>query len=383
MNVLFLDQFNELGGAQQCLLDLVDGMAGHNLFAALPGDGPLASALRSRGVQVFELPSMSYSHGRKSAEDVLRFAIDTFRVSRRLRAIIRGHGVELVYVNGPRLLPAAALASKTFVYHAHSYLDKRYAGALARWSLRRRNARVMASSHFVASALRPCRVRVIYNGVPEIPFRPPARGDRSLTVATRKGEGRAWRIGIVGRIAPEKGQVDFVAAAHILSARGVHAEYRIQGEPLFSDSTYLDRVRELSAGLPIVFAGWSDDVASIFSGLDLLVVASSWVEATPRVIIEAFSAGVPVVSYPAGGIPELIEDSVTGVLISSATPESLAEAIEQMLEDPARINQIACTARAAWEERFTVQRYVREVLEFVETLPGGSTVPQRSQAVQP
>src|SRR5260370_16296447 len=173
MNVLFLDQFNELGGAQQCLLDLVGGRASPNLYAALPGAGPLATALRTRGVQVLELPSMSYSHGRKSAGDVLRFAVDTLRLSRRLRAIIRTYAVDLVYVNGPRLLPAAALATKTFVFHAHSYLDKRYAAALARWSLRRRGARAVASSHFVASALRPCRVRVISNGVPGIPFQRP------------------------------------------------------------------------------------------------------------------------------------------------------------------------------------------------------------------
>src|SRR5258708_3372103 len=259
MNVLFLDQFNELGGAQQCLLDLVDGMAGRNLHAALPGDGPFAHALRSRGVQVVELPLMSYSHGRKSAGDMLRFAVDTFRLARRLRAMIRTHGVELVYVNGPRVLPAAALAAKTFVFHAHSYLDKRYAAALARWSLRRRNARAVASSHFVASALRPCSVRVIYNGVPEIPFRPPdcagrsltvavpkegVRDERSLTAAARK-DVRPWRIGIVGRVAPEKGQVDFVAAAQILTARDLQAEYRIQGEPLFSHSTYPERRRGL------------------------------------------------------------------------------------------------------------------------------------------
>src|SRR5260370_37976584 len=111
----------------------------------------------------------------------------------------------------------------------------------------------------------------------------------------------------------------------------------------------------MSNEMLVVFAGWSDDVASIFAELDLLVIASSWVEANPRVIIEAFSAGVPVVSYPAGGIPELIEDGVTGVLTSSATPESLAEAIEKLLGDPQRMNRMARGARPATEERLTVQ----------------------------
>src|SRR5579872_1937180 len=284
MNILFLDQFNELGGAQHCLLDLVDGMRRHNLHAALPGDGPLAAALRSRGVEVHELPAMTYSHGRKSAGDMLRFAAGMLRLAPRLRRIVRAHSIDLVYVNGPRLLPAASLASKNLVFHAHSYLDKRYAAALARWSLRSRNARALASSEFVASALRPRKVRVIYNGVREIPFRAP-----------KPAAIKPWRIGIVGRIAPEKGQVDFVAAARILTERGLEAEFRIQGEPLFSGATYANLVRDLSAGLPVVFAGWSNDVAPVFAELDLLVVASTWVEANPRVIVEAFSAGVPVV----------------------------------------------------------------------------------------
>lgn len=372
MNVLFLDQFNDLGGAQQCLLDLVDGMSRHQLHAALPGDGPFAAALRSRGVNVYKLPAMSYEHGRKSVGDVFRFGIDMIRLAPRLRRIIRKHAIDLVYVNGPRLLPAAALAAKGFVFHGHSHLDKRYAAALARWSLRHGKARALASSEFVASALRPYSVRVIYNGVREIPFRTP-----------EPATGLPWRIGIVGRIAPEKGQVDFVAAARILTGRGLKAEFRIQGEPLFSGDTYANLVRDLSNELPVVFAGWSNDVVAIFAELDLLVIASTWVEANPRVIVEAFAAGVPVVSYPAGGIPELIEDGVTGMLTSSATPESLADTIERMLADAARMRVMARAARAAWEERFTVQRYVREVLDFVETSQGGNTTPQRSQGRRP
>ena len=369
MNILFLDQFNELGGAQQCLLDLVDGMRSGNLHAGLPGDGPLARALRERGVDVHHLPELSYSHGHKSVKDVFRYGWDALRLVPRLRRIVRANGIDLVYVNGPRLLPAASMAAKNLVFHAHSYLDKRYAASMARWSLRRNKARALASSEFVASALRPSKVRVIYNGVREIPFRPP-----------KPAAIKPWRIGIVGRIAPEKGQVDFVGAARILQDWGIDAEFRIQGEPLFSGATYANVVRDLSRDLPVTFAGWSNDIASIFADLDLLVVASTWVEANPRVIIEAFSAGVPVVSYPAGGIPELIEDGVTGALTQAATPESLADSIARMLGDPARMNRIARAARATWEERFTLQRYVREVLEFLGTAPTGNIGPQLLRA---
>src|SRR5437016_3413347 len=133
MNVLFLDQFNELGGAQRCLVDLVDGMARGGLHAALPGTGPLSDALRKRGVEVSELPRLEYSHGRKTALDVLHYTVDTQRLVPRIRNMIESHAIDLVYVNGPRLLPAAAMAARNFVFHAHSYLDKRYASLLARF----------------------------------------------------------------------------------------------------------------------------------------------------------------------------------------------------------------------------------------------------------
>jgi len=363
MNILFLDQFNELGGAQQCLVDLVDGMEPNELYAALPGTGPLSDALRRRRVRVYELPRLEYSNGRKSAMDILRYTVDTQRLAPRIRSIIGSQAIELVYVNGPRMLPAAAMASQNFVFHAHSYLDKPYASALARWSLRRRRAKVIASSRFVAKPLPPEGVRVIYNGVRELPFRPPARALN-----------RPYRIGTLGRISPEKGQADFVDAARILTGRGIQAEYLIHGAPLFSDSSYLTQVRALSAGLPVRFPGWSDDVCKVFAELDVLVVSSTSIDATPRVILEAFSAGVPVIAYRSGGIPELIEDGVTGVLTAS-----LPDAIEKLLANPERMIFIACAARRAWEERFTVQRYVREVQEFLATVQTGSKSPQRSQ----
>jgi glycosyltransferase involved in cell wall biosynthesis len=367
MRILFLDQFNELGGAQRCLIDLVDGISEGELYAAIPGNGALSDALRRRGVCVYELPRVEYSNGRKAVADVMRFAMGMPRLARRIGAIVQMHGIEMVYVNGPRMLPAAAIASRDLLFHAHSYLEKRYASGLVGWCLRWRQAHVIASSQFVAGPLPPDRLRVIYNGVPELPFRPPNPPD-----------GRPWRIGIVGRIAPEKGHLDFVRAARVLTERGMRGEYFIHGAPLFSDSSYLARVREESSGLPIVFPGWSDDVSVVFAGLDLLAVPSSHIDATPRVIMEAFSAGVPVVAYPSGGIPELIEDGVTGVLT-----KSLSEGIEALLTHPERMSSIARAARRKWEEDFTVQRYVRQVQEFLATAQAGNTNPRLSRAVPP
>ena len=352
MRILFLDQFNALGGAQQCLLDVLDALPQGDVFAALPGSGPFSEELSRRGVPVHELPEINYANGRKTLWDALRFGLGAARLTARIDQIAAERDVDLLYVNGPRLLPAAAAVPRQLIFHAHSRLDKRYASALVRRGLKRSGARVIACCDYVASALKPYPARVILNGVREVPFRPPCGR-------------RAWRIGVVGRIAPEKGQLDFARAARILSGRGVHAEYVVFGEPLFASSSYASSVRKIASGVPVRFAGWVHAASEIYNGLDVVAVPSSSVEATPRVIMEAFAAGAVVVAYPSGGIPELIEDGVTGVLTSQPAPEALAYAIAKLLGDPRRMISIALAARQAWETRFTVQRYVREVMDFI------------------
>jgi len=367
MKILFLDQFNEMGGAQQCLLDLVDSLPRGGLVAALPGSGRLSEELLKRDVAVHELPAMNYGNGRKTISDAVRFALATPRMASAVEDIASAHDVDLLYVNGPRLLPAASRVRREMVFHAHSYLNRRYSASLARRCLRRSGTRSIACCDFVASALRPHAAHVIYNGVREIPFRFP-------------GVDSTPRIGIVGRIAPEKGQIDFVRAARMLTARGISAQYFVHGAPLFSGSRYLRLVHSEAGQLPIEFAGWSDAVANVFAGLDILVVPSSRIEATSRVILEAFSAGVVVVAYPSGGIPEVVENGVTGVLTASSTPQAIAVAVEELLADPRRMISMALAARRAWEQRFTLQRYVREVQEFLGVAPRETRVPQQRPA---
>ena len=115
MRVLLVDQFAELGGAQQCFLDLEPALraAGWSLEVALPGDGPYSERLRERGAVVRTFPIGQYSNGRKGLAEQLRFAAETPAVARSLRAIVEEVEPELLYVNGPRLLPAAALAARS------------------------------------------------------------------------------------------------------------------------------------------------------------------------------------------------------------------------------------------------------------------------------
>jgi hypothetical protein len=119
MNLLLLDQFSDLGGAQQALLELLPTIRarGWNATLGLPGDGPLFERARALGFHTERIDCGPYRSGRKTPGDLARFAVSTPRLARQIRRIAN---VDLIYVNGPRLLPAVALArlSAPVVFHS-------------------------------------------------------------------------------------------------------------------------------------------------------------------------------------------------------------------------------------------------------------------------
>ena len=146
MNILFLDQYTQLGGAQQCLLDLLPAIQQQGWHAEVlaPRDGPLFDQAR-----MLEMPC------------------------RRLLSFPAAAATaDLLYVNGPRLLPLAALVRRPVVFHAHSVVGPRWARNIAAWALRAAAAEVIAVSEFAAAPLRSFvpdqRIRVVYNGVQDL-----------------------------------------------------------------------------------------------------------------------------------------------------------------------------------------------------------------------
>jgi glycosyltransferase involved in cell wall biosynthesis len=170
------------------------------------------------------------------------------------------------------------------------------------------------------------------------------------------------RVGIIGRIAPEKGQTEFLRAAALLVERGSQARFVVCGAPLFGDRAYYKEVLRLAAGLPVEFLDWQDDIASVMRDLDVLVIPSKQ-EGMPRVLLEAFSAGVPVVAFPVGGIPEVIEDGVTGFLARKELAQTLQEVLKS---DPQMLRGIARNARREWERRYTVGVYRERIMNLME-----------------
>jgi glycosyltransferase involved in cell wall biosynthesis len=363
MRILFLDQFSDLGGAQLCLLDLLPAIRarGWEAFVAAPRGGPLLERAEASGIERLRLGS--YTSGSKAVLDYARFGWDVLAAGRQIAAMIRRFSIDLVYVNGPRVLAATSWGRGELpvVFHCHSFVERRLEAALVRWYLRRMRARVIANCRYVTRPFQAAlgdTVSIIYNGVADA-GRPRVRDDSGPAC-----------IGVIGRIAPEKGQMEFARAARLILQTGLPCRFLICGGPRAGDPVSERYSRELSAeagGLPIEFTGWRDEVGDVLREMDLLVVPSSVHEATTRVIPEAFSAAVPVVAARAGGIAEIVDHGQTGWLVDSMDPETLALAIASVLRKPrGELRAAGIRARKAWQDRFRLERWRERVLGVLE-----------------
>lgn len=339
------------------LLELLPSFTarGWKPYVAVPNEnGTLPEKARELGYGTGSFQFGRYSKIQKTSGEIFPFVRDSILLTKDLLRWIRTLAIDLVYVNGPRVLPAASWAARRsglpLLFHCHSRLHQRSAVRVAASSLRFSRAEVVACSRYAAepllSSLRAEYVHVIYNGVAGIARnatgeRPPLR-----------------RIGVVGRIEEEKGQLEFVHAVRILSRTHPELRFSVIGKPLFADGAYFDLVWKASEGLPIDFKGWVNTPAEIFDSLDLIVVPSTSLDATPRIVMEALAAGIPIVANAVGGIPEILKNLETGILVHQRTPEALAEGISLVLRmDHERIGHIVDKGRRVWQEKHSPEAY--------------------------
>lgn len=164
----------------------------------------------------------------------------------------------------------------------------------------------------------------------------------------------------LGRLHPNKG-FDVVLDA-VAKTRGLHLW-------LAGDGPLLGELRERAARLGIAdrvrFLGWRDDIAPLLAAADMLVSSSRY-EPLGNVVIEAWSAGVPVVATASTGPATLIRDGETGLLAPVEEPAALAEAMTRLAEDPTLRARLAAAGHAAYAAEFSETVVVARYRAFFE-----------------
>ena len=173
-------------------------------------------------------------------------------------------------------------------------------------------------------------------------------------------------VGIVGRMVPVKDHATFIAAAALLAARRPDVQFVFVGGGELQDQIRADlQARGLLPRTHLL--GWRRDLARIYADLDV-VALSSVNEGTPVSLIEAMSAGTPVVSTAVGGVPDVLRAGARGGLAPKGDPAALADAIAEALAPEARIR--AAAFRAQIHEEYGAGRLCRQLEELYGRLLG-------------
>ncbi len=388
--MLFYDHTATLGGGEIALLHLVRHFDSAKIkpIVVLGANGPLVKQLQPEiETHVMPLPSGVGSSAKDKlgvgtlfrVGDVLKTVAYVWRLSR----FIGAQKIDLVHTNSLKgdVIGGIAgrLARRAVVWHVRDRIDDDY---LPRPVVRlfRFLCRVIPTVVIANSAATLRSIRGEGNGTS--PSSPGGAQKKKMTVvhdgtllATQSEHARnsdPVQIGLIGRISPWKGQHIFLRAAGVVHKRFPNARFVIVGAALFGEDEYDREVRNLPSLLGISevveFTGFRSDIAAVFANLDLVVHASTTGEPFGQVIIEGMAAGKAVVATKGGGVPEIVEDGATGILVPMGDVQAMAEAICRLLADPELARGMGKRGRKRVEDCFTVQLTARRVEAVYEEI---------------
>jgi L-malate glycosyltransferase len=333
------------GGQNQVLLSARGMVArGHEVVVACQEGGPLGGRLREAGIGVASL----------------RFRGDlSFGAAWRLHDLRLRFRPHVVHAHDPHAL-AATLPVGMRRLVASRRVDFPLKGRLSRWKYAH-CARIVGVSRAVLGVLREggvdeARLRLVYEGVPD---RPPAEGGHAA-LRELGLPGDALVVGNVAALTDHKDHDTLLRAAARVTRELPAARFVIVGEGERRDAL-LTLAGELGIAGQVTFAGFRTDLDRLLPAFDVFCL-SSHMEGLGTSLLDAMCFGVPVVATAAGGIPEAVEDGVTGRVVPVRDPDALAAALVEVLGDETRRRALGEGARRAFLARFTAERMVAGTL---------------------
>jgi glycosyltransferase involved in cell wall biosynthesis len=341
------------------MLDLILAMdpACHQpVGVMLPSEGATADSFRAHGVPVLStsLPEASI----RDPKAFWRF----LRWGSRVAWALRRQTPDLINAAYHEMNRHAVLLGTLLHRPVVCHLFDTTPASLYRIRWAHRNSAIIACSHAIASQWQSIpdakpKLHVIYPGIDGGRFQPqPAartRIRREFNIADDE-----LLIGVVSRLSPEKGVRDFVQAFAICARKKGRVRALVAGDAIASTAAYARELYQQAIGLGvhdrIAFVGFRSDVADFYAAFDLLVVPSRH-EGFGRVLLEGMAAGLPVIATGAEGIPEVVVDGETGLLVEPGRPEALADAMMNLLGNPDLARRMGRAGRERVKRCFTIE----------------------------
>jgi glycosyltransferase involved in cell wall biosynthesis len=344
LRVVYLDHCARLAGAELALVRLLGSLPDIQAHVILAEDGPLVARLLEAGVSVEvlslgerarDLPRESVRVRALPLGTAFASAAHVTRLAWRLRRLrpdlVHASSLKACVYGGV----AARLAGLPVVWHARDQMTPGWlpttAIRLVRWLASRTASVVIADTQSTLLTLGLAHERGVV-----IPS--PIDYERIASTTRERRKGGPLRIGVVGRIAPIKGQDLFLRAFAHAFPRGSERAV-VVGAPLFGEEAFEHELRRLTHRLGatdrVEFRGFEADVAAALADLDVLVNSSVVPETLAQAVVEGMAARLPVVAPRDGGPAEVIEHDVTGVLYRAGDVEALSSELRRVAGDAA------------------------------------------------
>ena len=376
--ILFVITKSYWGGAQRYVYDLATAAAarGFDVVVAVGGQGLLIQKLQEAGVRTIALDTLTQH--KTFLGDLLSFG-SLFTLIK----IIKEERSDVLHVNSAKAGGLGALAGRwcgvphiIFTAHGWEFMNDR--GALSRVGIRLFSWLTILLSHTtiaVSQAVRSAtvgwpfvtsKIVVIRNGVEDFPLlsRGEARAaliERVPTLASVFKEGM-FAIGTVAELTPIKGLTYGIEA---IAALPEEMRKKISWT-IISDGALRDALQQqidrLGLHNRVFLAGFMPEARTSLRAFDLFLLPSLF-EALAYVLIEAGHAELPVIASKTGGIPEIVEDGTSGILVPPRDPQAIAHAIEKLMPDQELRITLGTALHAKVMREFSIERMVDETLE--------------------
>ena len=372
IGVLHIVDCLNVGGTERQLFELIrrlDRARFRPMLACFKPGGELLPALRELGIEPEVFPLRGSLAQPNTAFQVARMAM---MIRQNDIRIVHAHDFysNVIGVAAASVAGAKSIASRRDLAH--------WLGGTQRKALRlacRMADAVIANAGAVAEqtardfAVDAHKLHVVPNGIDVAHF--DLQAFRTPEPLLPAGDVSIPRVVMVGSMhLPDKGHADLLEAAAILKSRGVHAQYIFVSDGALRPELEA-KAKTLGISDDVSFLGRRGDVPSVLVRCDV-VAHPSWSEGFPNAVLEAMCAARPVVATRVGGIPEVMEDGVHGILLEPQRPADLASALEKILANPLAGHVMGLRGRQHVEREYSLDKMRKTVEALYEQLAGGA-----------
>jgi len=366
IKVLFINDIGKWGGAEKILYQILKSISKNQdkfqIYLITGSDGLLVNKVKKLSSISIYIESIPKDN--RDLIGLFRWGLNIFKIARKLKP-------DLIYINNLRGIIFSSvplkLLHKPIIWHEHNiqptFIRKTILNLMALWLPNR----IIAVSKAVANSYwainRNNKIQVVHNGLDLSEFQNKISSDI-------RGEFRIPKeysiITIASVLRPWKGHEYFIKAASFVKKEFLKTKFIILGDEVVNNEKgYKEQLINLSNSLnlekDIIFTGFRKDVSNILLQSDIIVLSSILPDPFPTVILEAMAVAKPVVATNIGGVPEMVIDNVTGLLVPPKDSESMAKAVLKLLIDKKYSNQLGMTGSTRLNKIFTLDKFIKKI----------------------